>query len=220
MQTFHTPAPLSAVVNIPAGRIQIIAAHRSDTTVEILPANPAKSRDIKAAERTTATHTNGTLHIRSTATDQYFGPTGSVEITIKLPAGSHLQATTASCELRTVGRLGNVTFDGAHRHIKLDETARLHLTAIDGDIEIGRLNGPARITTARGDIQITEATTGTLTLHTHNGDITLGTAPGTSATLDAGTPHGRINNTLKNNGTPQLTIHATTDNGDITARSL
>ena len=38
MQKFDTPAPISAVLDIPAGRIQFIAADRADTTVEVLPA--------------------------------------------------------------------------------------------------------------------------------------------------------------------------------------
>ena len=38
MQKFDTPAPISAVLDIPAGRVQFIAADRADTTVEVLPA--------------------------------------------------------------------------------------------------------------------------------------------------------------------------------------
>ncbi|MDN3353756.1 hypothetical protein [Actinomadura sp. DC4] len=43
---------------------------------------------------------------------------------------------------------------------------------------------------------------------------------GVSASLDASTGHGRVTDTLKNNGTTELDIHATTSNGDIAARSL
>jgi len=73
----------------------------------------------------------------------------------------------------------------------------------------------------KGDIQITEATHGTVVLRTETGAITVGAAAGVSATLDAGTTLGRIRNALKNtDGTPGLSIHATTTVGDITARSL
>ncbi|WP_229075045.1 hypothetical protein [Actinoplanes sp. DH11] len=50
MRKFATPAPVSAVLDIPAGRIRFIAADRADTTVEILPADASRSRDVKAAE--------------------------------------------------------------------------------------------------------------------------------------------------------------------------
>ncbi|MBE1606172.1 DUF4097 family beta strand repeat-containing protein [Actinopolymorpha pittospori] len=220
MHTFDTPAPITAVLDIPAGRIQLIAADRTDTTVEVTPTNPAKNRDVKTAEQTSIDYTDGVLTIHTTVKNQAFGPSGSIQVTIQLPTGSQVNAKTAASELRGVGRLGNLTFTGAYRHTKIDEAANLHLTAIDGDVEIGRLSGSAEVTTARGDITITEATHGKVELRTQYGDITVTTATGVSATLDAGTTYGRINNTLKNNGTPQLDIRATTSHGDITAHSL
>ena len=44
MQKFDTPTPVSAVLDIPAGHIRLIAADRADTTVEVLPANAGRSR--------------------------------------------------------------------------------------------------------------------------------------------------------------------------------
>ncbi|MFJ6608556.1 DUF4097 family beta strand repeat-containing protein [Streptomyces lydicus] len=220
MQKFDTPTPISAVLAIPAGRIQLIAADRADTTIEVLPANASKSRDVKAAEQTTVEYTDGVLHIETSAKNQYLGPSGAIEVTVKLPAGSRIEAKTASTELRTVGRLGDVAFEGAYHQIKIDEAKSLRLTAVDGDVEVGRLGGPAEISTARGDIRITEATGGTVVLRTQSGDITVGAAVGVSATLDAGTSYGRINNALKNDGATELDIRATTSHGDITARSL
>jgi DUF4097 and DUF4098 domain-containing protein YvlB len=221
MQKFDTPAPISAVLDVPAGRVQFIAADRADTTVEVLPANPSKSRDTKAAEQTTVAYADGVLRITaSTSNNQLFGPSGSVEVTVQLPAGSRVEAKAASAELRGVGRLGDVAFEGAYRQIKIDEAASVRLTAIDGDVEVGRLSGPAQISTARGDITIAEATSGKVALRTQSGDISVGAAAGVSAALDADTSHGRISNALKNDGTTELDIHATTSKGDITTRSL
>lgn len=220
MQTFATPAPITAVVNIPAGRVRLIAADRSDTTVEVLPANAAKGRDVKAAEQTAVEYADGVLRIETAVKDQYRGPSGSVEVTVKLPAGSRVEGRAAAAEFRTVGRLGDVAFEGAYHRIKLDEAANVRLTAVDGDIEIGRLTGPAEISTARGDIQITEAVRGRVVLRAEFGDISVGAPPGVSASLDAGTGHGRVSNSLKNDGTAELDVHATTGYGDIAARSL
>ncbi|MEZ0094486.1 DUF4097 family beta strand repeat-containing protein [Streptacidiphilus sp. EB129] len=221
MQKFATPAPISAVLEIAAGRVQFIAADRADTTVEIRPADPSKSRDLKAAEQTMVEFADGVLRIHTPEPrNQYFGPSGSLEVTVQLPAGSRIRATTDGCELRGVGRLGDVAFDGAYRHIKIDEAASVRLTAVDGDVEIGRLGGPAQISTARGAIRITEALRGEVVLRTQMGDISVGAAPGVSATLDAGTGHGRVSNALKNDGSTELDIRATTGQGDITARSL
>jgi len=220
MQKFDTPAPIAAVLDIPAGRVQFIAADRADTTVEIRPANASKGRDVKTAEQTTVEYSDGVLRIEVPAKNQLLGTSGSVEVTVQLPAGSRVEAKAAATKFRTVGRLGDVTFDGAYDQIKVDEAASAHITAVAGDVLVGRLTGPAEISTSKGDIHITEATRGTLTLRTQAGDVTIGAAPGVSASLDAGTSYGRIDNALNNNGTTELHIHATTAYGDITARSL
>ncbi|MFI1729044.1 DUF4097 family beta strand repeat-containing protein [Streptomyces acidicola] len=221
MQKFDTPAPVTAVLDIPAGRIQFIAADRTDTTVEVLPANASKSRDVKAAEEIEFAYSDGVLRIEAPeAKNRILGNSGSVEVTVQLPVGSRVEARTASAELRGVGRLGDVTFEGAYRQIKIDEAASLRLTAIDGDVEVGRLGGPAEISTPRGDIRIAEAVRGTVVLRTQSGDISVVAAAGVSAALDAGTGYGRVSNALKNDGTAELDIRATTSHGDITARSL
>ncbi|HTT55059.1 MAG TPA: DUF4097 family beta strand repeat-containing protein [Streptosporangiaceae bacterium] len=222
MQKYDTPTPISAVLDIAAGRIQFIAADRADTTVEIRPANAAKGRDVKAAEQTTVAYADGVLRIgTSAAKNQILGPSGAIEVTIKLPAGSRIEARAGSAEFRAVGRLGDVSFDGAHGAAKLDEAASVRLTALDGDVSVGRLSGPAEISTQRGDIQVAEAVRGTVVLRTQSGDVSVGAARGVSAALDAGTGHGRIRNSLRNTGgDAELNIRATTSYGDITARSL
>lgn len=85
-----------------------------------------------------------------------------------------------------------------------------------------KLTGPAEIKVQKGDIRIAEATSGALDLSTQMGNVTVDAAPGVSATLDAGTGYGRVNNSLMNSegAKAQLTIHANTTHGDITARSL
>ncbi|MGY1582076.1 DUF4097 family beta strand repeat-containing protein [Streptomyces sp. MN13] len=221
MQKFDTLAPISAILDIPAGRVRLIAAERADTTVEVLPADTSKSRDVKAAEQTTVTYADGVLRIETPAKNQILGTSGAIEVTVQLPAGSRVEAKAAGAEFRGVGQLGDVTLETAHGTVRLDEAAGARLTTLDGDISVGRLGGSAEISTQRGDIRIAEAVRGTLTLRTQQGEISVGAAAGVSASLDAGTGYGRVSNALKNtDGTPDLTIHATTAHGDITARSL
>ncbi|MGI5456836.1 DUF4097 family beta strand repeat-containing protein [Streptomyces sp. CA-249302] len=223
MQKFDTPAAISAVLDIPAGRIQFIAADRADTVVEVRPADAAKSRDVKAVEEIEVAYADGVLRIEAApAKNRVLGNSGSVEVTVQLPAGSRVEGKSGAAELRGVGRLGDVAFEGGYRQVKLDEAASVRLTVHDGDIAVGRLGGPADIRTQRGDIQIAEAAGGALTLHTQKGDISVSAAPGVSAALDAGTSYGRISNSLNNSegSDAGLTIHATTSYGDITARSL
>jgi len=201
MQTFATTAPIAALLDIPAGRIQFIAADRADTAVEIRPVDASKNRDVQAAEQTQVEFADGVLRISGEARNQIFGASGSVEITVGLPAGSRVEAKAASAEFRGVGRLGDIAFEAAQSDIKLDEAASVRVTTQAGDVTVGRLTGSAEISTQKGDIEI-------------------GVPAGLSASLDAGTTYGRISNSLKNDGTAGLTIRATTSYGDITARSL
>ncbi|MFD8850279.1 hypothetical protein ACFV1Q_16675, partial [Streptomyces sp. NPDC059604] len=97
MQTFDITAPVLAVLDVPSGRIQVIAADRADATVEVRPANASKGRDVKAAERTLAEYADGVLRIEAPADGgRYTGPRGSVEVTLRLPAGSRVEAKAAA----------------------------------------------------------------------------------------------------------------------------
>lgn len=200
MHTFTTTAPITAVLDIPAGRVQFIAADRADAAVEVLPVDASKSRDVKAAEKIGVAFADGVLRVRAEAGSKILGSSGSVEITVQLPAGSRVEAKAASAEFRGVGRLGDIAFEAAQSDIKIDEAAHVRLSTQAGDVTVGRLNGSAEISTQKGD-------------------ITVSVAAGLGL-LDAGTTYGRIHNSLKNTGAPDLTIRATTAYGGITARSL
>jgi Putative adhesin len=222
MEKFDTPTPITAVLDLPAGRIQFIADERVDTTVEVRPANAAKRRDVKVAEQTTVEYGDGILRIDAPAArNQYLGPCGSVEVTVQLPAGSRIEGKSAFAEFRGVGRFGDVAVE-AYGEVKIDEAASVRLTAFAGDVAVGRLTGPAEITTQQGNIQIAEAVAGSVVLTTQVGDVTVGAVDGVSASLDAGAGYGRIHNALKNTegAAAGLNIRATTSHGDIVAHSL
>ncbi|MFJ8161725.1 DUF4097 family beta strand repeat-containing protein [Streptomyces sp. NPDC096136] len=223
MQTFATTTAVPTVLDIPAGRVRFIASDRSDATVEVRPADASKSRDVKAAEETGVEFRDGVLRIAAApAKNRITGNSGRVDVTVQVPAGSHVTATLAAAEFRGVGRLGDVVLDAAQARVELDEAASVRLTVQDGDVALGRLNGPAEVSTQKGDITVSEAFRGALTLTTRHGSISVAAARGVSATLDAGTDSGRIHNALNNTdgSAAALTIRATTSYGDITARSI
>lgn len=220
MRTFDTPAPISAVLDLPAGHVRLVADDRADTAVVVRPADASKGRDVKAAERTAVEYADGVLRITAPTKTRVLGPSGFIEVEILLPAGSHAEVKAAGVDFRGVGRLGDVTFEGAHASVEVEEAASVRLTTHAGDVAVGRLNGAAEISTGKGDIRIAEAVSGTVVLRTRSGDVSVDAAAGVSASLDAGTSHGRIRNTLRNTGTAALSIHATTSHGDIVARGL
>ncbi|MFL6113572.1 MAG: DUF4097 family beta strand repeat-containing protein [Catenulispora sp.] len=222
MQKFDTTGPISVVLNIPAGRIRLIAGDRTDTTVQILPAQASKKRDAKAAEQTEVDYRDGVLRIATADPHRIFGSSGALDVTVELPAGSRVEGSAGAAELRSTGRLGDVVFEGGYHTVDLDETAGAQLKVHTGDVAIARLTGPARISNGKGDITIAEAVGGEVELRTESGTISITAAAGVSATLDAGTGYGRISNALKNvdGAAAGLKIKATSAHGDITASSV
>lgn len=224
MHTFAAPAPIALVLDVPAGRLQLIAGDRDDVTVEVRPADAARGRDVQAAERIDVSCADGVLDVTAaplTGARALRDP-GAVEVTVRLPAGSRVDARAALAELRGVGRLGDLAFEGAQATVKIDEAGSARLSLKAGDITVGRLRGAADISTQKGDIDVTEAVGGRVTLRTGHGAVTVGAARDVSASLDAGTAYGRVHNSLRNTegSGAALQIHATTGYGDITARSL
>ncbi|MFD6314305.1 DUF4097 family beta strand repeat-containing protein [Streptomyces nigra] len=224
MHTFDAPAPIALVLDVPAGRLQLIAGERRDATVEVRPADASHGRDVEAAERIDVTCADGVLSVTAATPSgmRSLRDPGSVEVTVRLPAGSRVDAKASLAELRGVGRLGDLAFEGAQATVKVDEADSARLALQAGDITVGRLRGAAEISTEKGDIAVTEAVHGQVTLRTGHGAVTVGAARDVSAALDAGTAYGRVHNSLKNadGAGAALQIHATTGYGDITARSL
>ncbi|MFJ3900170.1 DUF4097 family beta strand repeat-containing protein [Streptomyces sp. NPDC090025] len=223
MNKFQTSAPVTAIIDIPAGRIELVAVDGlSAATVDVRPADADKSRDVTEAERIRIGFADGVLRIESPeAESKVFGKFGSLDVTVQLPAGSRVQAKAAAADLVGTGRLGDIDFEAAQGDVTLDATGAARLVVQAGDLTVGRLGGAAELRTQKGSLRVAEAVTGAVLLETMQGDISIGAAPGVSATLDAGTAQGRISNSLRNSdgAAAALNIRATTMQGDIAAHS-
>lgn len=222
MQKFQTPNPVTVVLDIPAGQIRLVATERTDTVVEVLPAEPSKRRDAKAAAQTKVEFSAGVLRIATADPNKILGSSGALDVTIALPAGSRVEARAGGAALYSTGRLGEVAFDGGYRAVELDEVDSARIKMHAGDVTIAKLTGPAQLRNGKGDITVAEAAAGALDLRTGMGNLKVAAAPGVSGTLDASSGFGRITNALRNAegaGAP-LFIKATTSHGDIVATSL
>jgi hypothetical protein len=103
MPTFDTPGPIHATVDLQDGRVRIYASDRTDTVVVVRPSDPSDDGDAQTAEQTEVEYTNGNLLVkapRNTARWWLFQWTGSVDITIDLPTGSHVAATAGLADIR------------------------------------------------------------------------------------------------------------------------
>ncbi|MDQ6694726.1 MAG: DUF4097 domain-containing protein, partial [Chloroflexota bacterium] len=151
---FATPQPIIVTIDLAAGDLRLIAGDRTDTSVEVRPGNRSRPADVKAAELTRVEYANGRLLVKGPRQHFRFGRRESIEVTIELPAGSHVYGSVAMGEFRVEGRIGECRFHTAMGDISLDQTDRLNLSTDYGNITVESVAGDANISTDYGNITI------------------------------------------------------------------
>ncbi|QKW07472.1 DUF4097 family beta strand repeat protein [Streptomyces sp. NA04227] len=218
MPSFDTPEPIAVNAHIEAGSLQLTAGERHDTVVEVRPRDPKRDLDVRAAERAEVTYTNGVLTIRTHKPRTLIGRTGTVDVTVELPADSRIDMTGAWAQVLGEGRLGEVRVKTSAGDVRLDSTGPLQLTASHGSITVERVEGRAEITTSSGSLRVgmvdgsavlknshgtttVGAATGDLRVSGANGDIDIARAEGS---VNATTAHGTVRVAEVARGTVQL----------------
>lgn len=217
MPSFETPEPISVTAQVGAGSIQFTAGDRRETVVEVRPGDPAKDKDVRAAEQTEVAYAGGVLTVK---TKQHYlvGPTGAVHVTVDLPTGSHIDLTGSWVQVLGEGRLGEVRVRTSGGDVRLDATGPLKLKASHGSVTVDRVEGPAEITTSSGSLRVglvdgpavlknshgtttVAAATGELRVSGANGDIEIRRAEGP---VTATTANGTLRVAEAAGGTVQL----------------
>ena len=178
MPTFATPRAIAAVIDMPAGRIEIRAADRTDTVVDVRPTDPGSDADVQAVDQVRVDLSDGRLSVTAPKSRfrSLFRRPPSVDVTLDLPTDSRVDVS-GWADIRTDGRLGDSTFDTAAGTVRIAETGRLKLRTAAGDVSVARAVGHADVITASGKVRIGEID-GTAVVKTSNGDITLGEVTG------------------------------------------
>ncbi|ORT57110.1 DUF4097 family beta strand repeat-containing protein [Streptomyces sp. CB03238] len=178
MPSFDTPEPISVTAHVEAGSLQFTAGDRLDTVVQARPRDPKRDQDMRAAEQTVVTYASGVLTIRTPKGNLLgLGRTGTVDVTVELPTGSHTDITGAWAQVLGEGQLGEVRVKTSAGDVRLDATGSLKLTASHGSITVDRIEGPAEITTSSGSLRI-GLVQGPAVLKNSHGTTTVGAATG------------------------------------------
>jgi DUF4097 and DUF4098 domain-containing protein YvlB len=187
MPTFDTPEPISVTLEFDVGSIQITASKRTDTIVEVLPSDGANDADVRAVQQTKVTCSGGRLLVKGPKNRSLFGKSGSVDVSIELPAGSDVQGTAPLADFTCEGRLGDCRLKTSVGDIQVDEAEAVHLKTSHGDIRVDRVAGDAEVTGA-GRVDV-GGVAGAATIKNLNGDTTIGEVTGD---LRANSSNGRI----------------------------
>ena len=178
MPFFATPEPITATLDVSMADIRIVAGDRTETTVEVQPADPGDTEDVKAAAKTRVEFADGELLVKGPKyTTKLWGKGGALHVVIELPAGSRLKGTSAMGDFRVSGRIGDSRFKTSMGNIDLGETARLEANTAMGDVSVGRATGHAEVGTGSGELRIREID-GTAVLKNSNGETRVGEVTG------------------------------------------
>jgi DUF4097 and DUF4098 domain-containing protein YvlB len=176
---FATPEPISVTIDIAVGDVRITAGDRADTAVKVRPSDHGDESDLDVAARTRVEFTEGALLVRAPKPRVFglFGATGSIDVTIALPAGSRVHADASMAAVRGTGRLGECRIRTSSGDVTVDHTGRLDLATGSGAVMVGRVDGTARISTGSGRVRVEEIG-GAATVKNSNGDTWIGAVTG------------------------------------------
>ena len=188
MPTYATPEPISVDLSLVVSDTRITASDRTDTVVEVRPADPDRSLDVQAVQRTSVEFSDGRLTIRTPKLSSVFrAKYGTVIVTIDLPAGSRVDGDTAMGQFTCAGELGEVRLKTATGDIRVEQARAPHLKTSTGRMILDRATGHAELNGA-GEIRVREID-GTAAIKNINGDIFVGNSSGD---LRAKTANGNI----------------------------
>jgi hypothetical protein len=179
MPTFDTPNPITAVISVVGGDVRIDAGDRTTTTVTVAPSDPSNDEDRNAAEQTRVEYTGGQLLVRAPKLRSWLPRStgGSIELTVELPAGSHVQGGGALADFTTEGPLGQARIKTGMGDIRLAQAEVLNLKTGVGDIFVDRATGHADITASSGEVRVRELDSSAVVKNS-NGDTWIGQAGG------------------------------------------
>jgi Putative adhesin len=178
MATFHTPEPITAVVEVVAGAVYLAAADRDDTVVDVRPRDPERASDVRAAEQARVDFHDGTLTVTAGRKVLSLGRGGAVRVDIALPARSRLDLSSASADVDADGVYSDFRFASASGALRVATVAgNLKADTASGDVSIGDLAGNARLATASGDVTI-DRIDGDVKFQAASGGLSIGTLRG------------------------------------------
>lgn len=177
MPKFDTPKPISLTLELGLGDARIIASDRTDTIVEVRPRDVSRDADVKAAEQTRIEYANGNLLIKTLKPRNPFGRGSTVDVTVELPTGSHLQGELAMGDMRSEGELGTCLIKTGMGNVGLARTGELHAVSGYGDIAVNHAAGDVDVSTGSGAVRLGDID-GMAAIKNANGETTVGDVTG------------------------------------------
>jgi hypothetical protein len=208
MPIFDTPEPITATIDVAFGDVRISATDQGVAVVAVQPSDASNEEDVRAAELTRIEHADGRLLVKGPKLRSWLSRRtgGSIDVTIELPAGSHVHGTLGLGDIDCDGRLGDCEIKTGLGRIRLDRAETLDLKSGAGDISVDRASGRADVTAGSGDVRL-GALDDSAVVKNSNGSTWVGVAAGD---LRLRAANGSIAVDVANAG-----VSAKSSNGDV-----
>jgi hypothetical protein len=158
MPTYDTPRPISVAIEIPVGDVRITGGERDDTLVEIRPRDESDDEDVRMAEQTTVAFADDRLTVKGPRTRAWrsWMRSASVDVTIELPAGSHVEGTIGVGAFACDGRLGDCRLRTGVGDVRVGHAGAIELKTGTGDVQVDVATGHAQVTSGSGSVRLRE----------------------------------------------------------------
>lgn len=154
MKTFPAPGPAALRIELQMGRIDVIAESRRDLAVEIGPANPHRGGDRSAADAVRVSHSGSDLRIVGPVRFTLFGSGDSVDVSVRVPAGSDVSLALKYGSIRVAGAVGTARIALDYGDATLERTGRADLGLGHGELRVEHVRGDADVNISSGRARI------------------------------------------------------------------
>jgi hypothetical protein len=178
MPTYATPQPISVSIEIPIGDVTLDGGDRTETLVDVRPSRPDNDEDVRAAEQIRVDYADGRLTVKGPRGRAWLSRTrGSVDVSVELPAGSHVDGTVGIGAFVCDGRLGDCTLRTGVGDVRVDHAGAINVKTGTGDVQVDVATGHTEVASGSGEVRLRElAHTGVV--KNANGDIWVGSVAG------------------------------------------
>lgn len=177
MPVFSTPEPLTLRLHLPAGSAEVTADAVATTTVELRPCDESDPRARKAVERSRI-ELSGDVLVVHVPNGHGRGSTPALQLVLRLPEDSRIDAELASADLRCAGRLAGVRVKAASGDVVVEEvTGEVSVNTASGGIRVGHAQSGATVRTASGAVDLVRSD-GDVDVSVASGDVLVRSAGG------------------------------------------
>jgi Putative adhesin len=175
---FPGSEPIDILIDIPAGSVAVSGEAVSASTVDLRASRGGPDADWLARDISVSFREGRLEVVHDRRASGFLRGDRSIQLTVRVPAGSRCTVHTASADVSCVGELASLDARTASGDLTAATvTGELKVKTASGDVWVEQAGTPARVETASGDVRVREAS-GEVRMTSASGDLSVSTAGG------------------------------------------